>query len=488
MDGIGAYDHVLRAAMLTRLSKMSNARKLLPFVRLSYARPSSYAWFDAKGERHNVRQAEGGEQGDPLMPLLFSIGIQSALEVVAGQLHHGENVCAFLDDVYILCQPARVHVLHSVLEATLLSVAGIRLNQGKTRAWNKGAIVPESIDDISPDAWQPAGIKVLGTPIGSDEYVADRMSERIAKESALWHAIPTIPDLQCAWQLLLQSANPRANHAMRTLPPSVSRAYCEAHDKGIWSTAKLLIGVSGSTDTEEVHQLASLPMRMGGLGLRSATRCAAAAFWASWADALPMIRDRTPQIANLVLTSLSSGVPPSSGCLAEVHAAATELDHQGFWQRPSWNEIWQGKRPDPSEARDPGEWQHGWQYWASSVTDSFFRKTTMLTSRPASRRAHLRSHSGRNAGIALAHAPTAPEYTIPAHLFRVLLLERLRLPLPISDALCDGCHERLDSRGCHRAACTRTGRIRKRATPTEKMLARICREAGARVQVQRVPS
>ena len=43
----------------------------------------------------------------------------------------------------------------------------------------------------------------------------------------------------------------------------------------------------------------------------------------------------------------------------------------------------------------------------------------MLTGRPASRRAHLRSHSGHNAGIALSHAPTAPEYTVPPHLFRV---------------------------------------------------------------------
>ena len=139
VDGIGAYDHVLRAAMLTRLSKMPEARKLLPFVRLSYAGVSSYTWFDEKGERHVVNQAEGGEQGDPLMPLLFSIGMQGALEHHAGQLQEGEDVFAFLDDVYILCEPHRVHTLHTLLEAALWSVAGIRLHQGKTRAWNRGS-------------------------------------------------------------------------------------------------------------------------------------------------------------------------------------------------------------------------------------------------------------------------------------------------------------------------------------------------------------
>ena len=141
---------------------------------------------------------------------------------------------------------------------------------------------------------------------------------------------------------------PEQTTPMRTMPPSVSRIYCEAHDEGIWSTAKALMGIQDASDPEH-QQLASLPMRMGGLGLRSATRCAGAAYWASWADALPMIRDRTPQIAQLVATSLSSAVPPAAGCLAELHEAATVLDQQGFWWRPSWTALWQGKRPDASE-------------------------------------------------------------------------------------------------------------------------------------------
>ena len=166
-----------------------------------------------------------------------------------------------------MCQPHRVHTLHGMLVATLWRVAGIRLHQGKTRAWNKGTIVPEHIEDINPEAWQPAGIKVLGTTIGSDQFVADKMSERIAKERELWDAIPTVPHLQCAWQLLLQSANPRANHTMRTLPPSVSRVRCEAHDDGIWSTAKQLMGIDDVTDPE-CQQLASLSLRMGTLRQR----------------------------------------------------------------------------------------------------------------------------------------------------------------------------------------------------------------------------
>ena len=35
VDGIGAYDHVYRAAMLSRLMQMPEPRSLLPFVRLA---------------------------------------------------------------------------------------------------------------------------------------------------------------------------------------------------------------------------------------------------------------------------------------------------------------------------------------------------------------------------------------------------------------------------------------------------------------------
>ena len=144
VDGIGAYDHVLRSAMLGRLAAMPSARSLLPFVRMSYAQQSCYQWFDDGGEAREVTQAEGGEQGDPLMPLLFAIGIQGALEEVAAALLPGEQLCAFLDDLYVLCDPSRVKVVYDLLATTLHRVAGIRLHQGKTRVWNKAGIPPQT--------------------------------------------------------------------------------------------------------------------------------------------------------------------------------------------------------------------------------------------------------------------------------------------------------------------------------------------------------
>ena len=76
---------------------------------------------------------------------------------------------------------------------------------------------------------------VAGHTHRSEQYISEKMEERITKERVLWEAIPTVPDLQCAWQILFQSANPRANHTMRTMPPGSSASCCQTHDEGIWA-------------------------------------------------------------------------------------------------------------------------------------------------------------------------------------------------------------------------------------------------------------
>ena len=93
-DGIGAYDHVYRSSIMAKLHEMPGLRKLLPFVRRPYSRPSRYSWVDGQRERHWIQQHEGREQGDPLSPLLFSLAIHDALCEVSGQMQEGELLFA----------------------------------------------------------------------------------------------------------------------------------------------------------------------------------------------------------------------------------------------------------------------------------------------------------------------------------------------------------------------------------------------------------
>ena len=47
-------------------------------------------WEDDFGETHTISQGEGGEHGDAMMPLLFSLG-QHRLEEVASRLTPGRT-------------------------------------------------------------------------------------------------------------------------------------------------------------------------------------------------------------------------------------------------------------------------------------------------------------------------------------------------------------------------------------------------------------
>ena len=107
---------------------------------------------------------------------------------------------------------------------------------------------------------------------------------RLEEEKKLWEAITWVPDLQSAGKSSFSVQVPVATmFCERT-------HYAAKHDEGMLKVMSTLLGgiPGGDQEKEDARRLATLPMRMGGLGLRVAARMAPAAYWASWADALPM--------------------------------------------------------------------------------------------------------------------------------------------------------------------------------------------------------
>ena len=101
VGGVGACDLVSRTAMLCGLMDTEKCDRLLPVVRLFSSDTSTFLWDDEVGGTHGIRQGEGGEQGDALMPLNF--GQHGALKTVARGWRK-ERVFAFLDDLYVICR------------------------------------------------------------------------------------------------------------------------------------------------------------------------------------------------------------------------------------------------------------------------------------------------------------------------------------------------------------------------------------------------
>ena len=149
------------------------------------------------------------------------------------------------------------------------------------------------------------GFVALGVPLGTPESVAAFLQALLTKQRVLLDRLLLLADTQVAWLLLSFCAAPRAQYALRTLPPADTRAYAAGHDAAVFSCLDALLHADDASGLPVLAAArAQLALRHGGLELRSAERHAVAAYWASWADALPALASRDPAFAQALTRSL----------------------------------------------------------------------------------------------------------------------------------------------------------------------------------------
>ena len=195
--------------------------------------------------------------------------------------------------------------------------------------------------------------------------------------------------------------------------------------------------------------MASLPMRLGGLFLRSVEWCQERVgllglmLW-RW-----FIRDSLEcQTASSTGCTVAVG-----GCLGELPEVDDRLDRQGFVGRPGWAELKLGahlQHTQLSQVNGPmtGSTTSGRRWCCPPPAFSLRRR--------------------------LLQCAPSPEFRVEAALHRTLILERLRLPLAVTEGRCK-CGDWVDSKGRHRAACPHAGRLPTRAVAPERTLARVLR-------------
>ena len=162
------------------------------------------------------------------------------------------------------------------------------------------------------------------------------LQNKNSEHKVLLDRIPAIQDTQSAWLLLSFCAAARSNFFLRAVSPQFTQEFAQAHDEGVWQCLCRILSVHVGCGAQEQS---SLPWWEGGIGLRSACRTAPAAHWASWADALKMIRDRHPAVVDIVVDALRR--PEESMTIRTVVECAAVLERTGF-ECPSWEDLAEG--------------------------------------------------------------------------------------------------------------------------------------------------
>ena len=196
------------------------------------------------------------------------------------------------------------------------------------------------------------------------------------------------------------------------------------------------------------------------------------------ADGIEMINQRHPVVAGEILTALSGSEAPSIRAVLECEAILREAD----FEMPTWAELADGARPNQPEnpEDEPTDSTHGWQRDATLKLETKFFQEQFWPILSEPEQAQMRSQSGPMSSEPFTSFPTSREARFDSQPFRVLLLRRLRLHLPLNVRRCR-CGRLLDPFGHHRSACATAGVLGRRGFALESAAARMCREAGGRV-------
>ena len=146
--------------------------------------------------------------------------------------------------------------------------------------------------------------------------------------------------MQSAWLILFHCAGARANYLLQVMRPALVRQFAESHDAGLWRCLCQILDIPEGQCEATARIASSMPLLLGGIGLRSAVRTSLPTCWASWGDCLHMVHQTHFDIAEVLVNHWEAGgdTPYFSAAVA----VATEMGVEGFEVHGQPLHWWQG--------------------------------------------------------------------------------------------------------------------------------------------------
>jgi hypothetical protein len=287
LDFTNAFNSLRRDAMLEAVE-----REVPELYRFAYAAYTVEPILQYGGDI--VRSREGPQQGDPLGPLMFCITLHPLLSRLRSEFKIG-----FLDD---LTTGGHVDVVARDVEVIARDAAalGLQLNEAKCEIISKNAHLTTHKVFAGFIKTPTSEMRLLGAPVLPGDEVTAVLNE---KTEDLRRAVSRLTLLQSQDALILLRYSlsiPKLLYTLRTSDCQSNSALVE-FDKTLRNGLSAILNVEMSDDQ---WSQASLPVRDGGLGIRSAVMLAPSAFLASAAG--------TTDLQDRILPSFITIIPDSS--------------------------------------------------------------------------------------------------------------------------------------------------------------------------------
>ena len=365
-----------------------------------------------------ILASTGVQQGDPLGPLLFSLVLVQFLRFISFSETCLLNLW-YLDDGTFIGTRSCLHALLSHFTESGPSF-GLYINLSKCELyWPSGdSSFPNfhpAIKCINP---KNSGLELLGSPIwGPPQFYDAFLSVQFDKIVAIQDKLVDLEDSQVELHLLRSCLSVcKVTHLLRCVPSSSLGSFPSHFDLRLRECLSRILccGISDSSWTQ-----ATLPFRLGGLGLRESERSAAPAFVGS-CNSSRILVSRLVETFDIFMPF------PGEDCSL------------AFFEGMSVSVLQNSSQTDLQAILD----------------DSLFKQlVSSSTIRDQARLRALSHSSGTSSGWLKALPQPALGLAIPPHNFTIALRLWLGIPLFPSLPLCT-CLSVIDQFGDHLLGCT----------------------------------
>lgn len=223
----------------------------------------------------------GVQQGDPLGPLLFAMGLHPIVETIQRECPSLLMNAWYLDDGTIVGKTEDVYKAFTILRE-MSPEYGLELNLKKCELWWTRSDLNWSLFPAEIHRNFDSGTELLGSAVGSSDFKNRVLLKRVQKIKQLHSALKDIDSAQTKMHLLRSCIGmPKFAFSLRTLNYSEVFNAIDQFDELMLESLIDILGVEFS-DLKRLHMSLPLGDGFGGFGVPLAKYVSDAAYLASF--------------------------------------------------------------------------------------------------------------------------------------------------------------------------------------------------------------